>query len=119
MLVNLGELASYDSFKQALLRRGLPDSTLCHFLASVGSGFVSSLCSTPADVVKTRRMMAAAPGTAVPRGALRCGAQILRTEGPRALYKGFFPTWARLGPWQLVFWVSYERLRRAAGLAGF
>lgn len=37
----------------------------------------------------------------------------------RLQYKGFFPTWARLGPWQLCFWVSYERLRSAMGLGSF
>ncbi len=27
----------------------------------------------------------------------------------------FFPTWARLGSWQLVLWVTYEQLRARAG----
>ena len=29
--------------------------------------------------------------------------------------KGFFPNWARLGPWQLAFWITYEHSRRALG----
>lgn len=40
-------------------------------------------------------------------------------EGLRGLYAGFLPTWSRLAPWQLCFWVTYEELRRVAGLAGF
>ena len=40
-------------------------------------------------------------------------------EGWRGLYAGFLPTWARLGPWQLTFWVTYEQLRKASGLSGF
>lgn len=44
---------------------------------------------------------------------------LLDAEGIRGLYAGFIPTWSRLAPWQLCFWVSYEQLRRAAGLAGF
>jgi hypothetical protein len=28
-------------------------------------------------------------------------------------------TWVRLGPWQLVFWVTYERLRGFTGQQGF
>ena len=43
----------------------------------------------------------------------------LRVEGLRACWKGFFPTWARLGPWQVVFWVSYEKFRQSAGLSSF
>ncbi len=31
----------------------------------------------------------------------------------------FLPTWMRLGPWQMVFWVSYEQLRQTAGLGSF
>ena len=45
--------------------------------------------------------------------------QVVATEGPMALYKGFMPGWLRLGPWQLVFWCSYEQLRIQTGLGGF
>ena len=43
----------------------------------------------------------------------------VRHEGVTALWKGFLPTWARLGPWQFVFWVSYEKLRQASGISSF
>jgi solute carrier family 25 uncoupling protein 27 len=43
----------------------------------------------------------------------------ITAEGWRGLYAGFLPTWGRLGPWQLTFWVTYEQLRKASGLAGF
>ncbi|KAK4760442.1 hypothetical protein SAY87_005335 [Trapa incisa] len=43
----------------------------------------------------------------------------LRIEGLRALWKGFLPPWARLGPWQIVFWVSCDRLWNLAGLSSF
>ena len=29
-----------------------------------------------------------------------------------ALYKGFMPVWLRLAPWQIIFWTSYEQLRK-------
>ena len=35
------------------------------------------------------------------------------------MYKGFLPTWARLAPWQLAFWTSYEQIRRLGGLQPF
>ena len=46
-------------------------------------------------------------------------ATLLGAEGLTGLYAGFIPTWSRLAPWQLCFWVSYEQLRCTAGLAGF
>lgn len=50
------------------------------------------------------------PETALPRLAVH-----LRFNSPCS----FFPTWARLGPWQLTFWVTYEELRKLGGLGTF
>jgi solute carrier family 25 uncoupling protein 27 len=117
-LVNMGELASYDSAKRAVLSTGLVgDSLGAHVLASVVSGLVSSAVCTPADVMKTRMM---SPASGVPyRGLAHCFMDTVRSEGVLALWKGFLPLWARLGPWQLVFWVSYERLRHITGMGAF
>jgi len=60
-----------------------------------------------------------ADGTLEYRGMVDCFKKVVQTEGPMALYKGFFPGWARLGPWQLVFWVSYEQIRVALGYGSF
>ncbi|KAL4447226.1 hypothetical protein ABPG77_007259 [Micractinium sp. CCAP 211/92] len=119
-LVNLGELSTYDAAKRAVLRSGVTggDNAGAHALASLCSGFCASVVSTPADVVKTR-LMDQDPAAPRYRGALHCFAATLRAEGLRGLYAGFWPTWARLGPWQLTFWVTYEQLRKASGLAGF
>ncbi|GLC71627.1 hypothetical protein PLESTF_001142800 [Pleodorina starrii] len=119
-LVNLGELATYDQAKQAILATGLTggDNLAAHTAASVCSGFFASVVSVPADVVKTR-MMSQDPASPAYRSSLDCLVKSVRAEGLMALYKGFFPTWARLGPWQLVFWTSYEQMRRACDLGGF
>lgn len=52
-------------------------------------------------------------------GTLDCWRKVAASEGPLALYKGFMPGWLRLGPWQLVFWCSYEQLRIVTGIGGF
>lgn len=120
-LVNLGELSTYDAAKRAVLASGATpggDGVGAHVLASMASGLVSAAVSTPADVVKTR-LMAQDPTAPQYRGMVDCFLQTLRAEGARGLYKGFLPTWARLGPWQLTFWVTYEQLRRLQGLPGF
>ncbi|KXZ45470.1 hypothetical protein GPECTOR_54g211 [Gonium pectorale] len=119
-LVNLGELATYDQAKQLILSSGLTggDNLAAHTASSVCSGFFASVVSVPADVVKTRMMSqdAAAP---LYRSSVDCLVKSVRAEGVLALYKGFFPTWARLGPWQLVFWTSYEQMRKTTGMGGF
>jgi solute carrier family 25 uncoupling protein 27 len=117
-LVNLGELSAYDSAKQWLIQDcGKKDGLSTHVSASVISGFVSSVVSTPADVVKARMMSLEAD--TLYRGSVDCLVKTVRGEGFMALYKGFFPTWARQGPWQLVFWASYEQLRKALGMSSF
>jgi len=112
MTVNLGELVAYDSGKQYLLQY-MNDSIVCHGFASLHSGFWSTLLSTPADVLKTR-IMADSKHTMI-----QCSRDIIKTEGFFSLWKGFFPNWFRLAPWQFVFWVTYEQLRKVNNLDSF
>ncbi|KAI4387516.1 hypothetical protein MLD38_005343 [Melastoma candidum] len=121
-LVNMGELACYDQAKQFFIRnRVCEDNIYAHTLASIMSGLSATALSCPADVVKTRMMNQAADSKDKVRyrNSYDCLVKTVRLEGPRALWKGFFPTWARLGPWQFVFWVSYEKLRKVAGMPSF
>lgn len=135
-LVNLGELASYDLAKQSLLQHYphyFRDNIVCHLCSSIISGFISTLVSTPADVIKTRVMNAANLSSSsssssssspshrevIYRGSVDCLIKTVRHEGVLSLYKGFFPTWARLAPWQLTFWVTYEELRKLSSLTSF
>lgn len=116
-LVNMGELACYDQAKRAIIGRSIcGDNVLAHTLASMLSGLSATALSCPADVVKTRMMNQAGKEY---RGSVDCLLKTVRKEGVMALWKGFFPTWARLGPWQFVFWVSYEKFRSIAGLSSF
>ena len=123
-LVNLGELTTYDIAKRNILASGFSifgsgeDTLAVHIASSMCSGFVSAVVSTPADVIKTRLM---SQDTVNPqfRGMIDCFNKTVAQEGVRGLYKGFLPTWARLGPWQLTFWVTFEQLRRLQGMQGF
>tara|TARA_B100001093_G_C26811897_1_gene1007925 strand:+ start:317 stop:1129 length:813 start_codon:yes stop_codon:yes gene_type:complete len=116
MLVNLGELATYDTVKNKIKDTlNLSDSTPLHMASSVCSGFVSSACCTPADVIKSRMMQQNSPY----KNIGQCLIGTVRGEGLLSLYKGFFPIWFRLAPWQLIFWVSYEKMRVLSGLKSF
>ncbi len=39
-----------------------------------------------------------------------CAVRIVRAEGFLALYSGFSQTVARLGPWQFIFFLTYEKI---------
>ncbi|KAI3779190.1 hypothetical protein L2E82_08777 [Cichorium intybus] len=121
-LVNMGELACYDHAKKFIIHNQIAnDNIFAHTLASMMSGLSATTISCPADVVKTRMMNQAIgeDGKFRYRNSYDCVVKTVKFEGFRALWKGFFPTWARLGPWQFVFWVSYEKFRFVVGLPSF
>uniref|UniRef100_A0A8C3NTQ3 Uncoupling protein 3 n=1 Tax=Cyanoderma ruficeps TaxID=181631 RepID=A0A8C3NTQ3_9PASS len=114
-IINCGELVTYDLLKDALLRAQLmADNVPCHFVAAFGAGFCATVVASPVDVVKTRYMNAS-PGQY--RNALSCLLALLTQDGPAGLYKGFVPSFLRLGSWNVVMFVSYEQLQRALVLA--
>ena len=139
-LVNLGELSTYSIAKRAVIGSGVSgfkdDGILTHVASATCSGFVAALISTPADVLKSRIMAGVKEDDHSERdsskygrshthlygrypGAWRTLMHILRSEGARGLYGGFVPGWLRLAPWQLVYWVSYEKFRELSGLPSF
>ncbi|KAL6187716.1 hypothetical protein ACLB2K_039111 [Fragaria x ananassa] len=121
-LVNMGELACYDQAKRFVISNQISeDNIYAHTLASIMSGLSATALSCPTDVVKTRMMNQSEikEGKIMYSSSYDCLVKTVKVEGLRALWKGFFPTWARLGPWQFVFWVSYEKFRKIAGFSSF
>jgi len=122
-LVNIGNLAGYDVTKQWILTStNLGDKTVCHILASGVAGFATAFLSTPADVIKTRMMNQRRDLNG--RGmfytsSIDCIIKTCRKEGPRAFYKGFVPTWLRIAPWNMLFWITNEYVRNLMGLDSF
>merc|ERR1712176_1529780 len=116
-LIQIGNLCAYDKAKQSLMSytQLASDNWILHGYASVIAGLVSTIMCNPCDVVKTRMMNN--PNEF--RGTFHCFSTIIRKEGFMNLYKGFFPIWARLGPWMVIFYLSFEKLRNLYGLEGF
>nr|XP_047144479.1 mitochondrial uncoupling protein 4 [Hydra vulgaris] len=117
-LVNgcLGDLTTYDSVKHFLLRNTrLTDNWTTHGLSSICSGFVAAILSTPADVVKTRIMN----NPEAYNGSMDCLIKAIQHEGFISLYKGFLPTWYRMAPWSLTFWLTFEQIRHLSGANTF
>lgn len=115
MLVTASQLASYDQFKETLLKKeSIKDGLAVHVTASFAAGFVAAVMSNPVDVIKTRVMnMKVEPGMAPPySGAIDCAMKTIKAEGPMALYKGFIPTISRQGPFTVVLFVTLEQVRK-------
>ncbi|KAK1800777.1 hypothetical protein P4O66_005964, partial [Electrophorus voltai] len=110
-IVNCAELVTYDILKELILKYDLlTDNLPCHFTAAFGAGFCTTIVASPVDVVKTR-FMNSPPGQY--NSAINCALTMLTREGPTAFYKGFVPSFLRLGSWNIVMFVSYEQIKRA------
>ncbi|XP_041054535.1 mitochondrial uncoupling protein 2-like [Carcharodon carcharias] len=114
-IVNCTELVTYDLIKDLLLKNGLlSDNLPCHFSSAIGAGFCTTIIASPVDVVKTRYMNSA-PGQY--SSALNCAVTMFTKEGLTAFYKGFMPSFLRLGSWNIVMFITYEQLKRAMMVA--
>lgn len=90
----------------------------------LGSGFVAgcaaATANNPFDVVKTRQQVGAASAVSshavarefsgTQRSTLRLAVDLVRSEGPAALYKGYVAKVARLGPGSAIIFCVYEQV---------
>lgn len=111
------QLPVYDFTKGRLCSGQSPlmeDGVACHLLSSMISATCAALVSNPVDVVRTRLMVQRVTDkTGVSyRSATHCGLHTVATEGVGALYRGFVPAFARMGPWNVTFFLVYEKLKR-------
>ncbi|KAH8263516.1 hypothetical protein KR044_010035, partial [Drosophila immigrans] len=121
-LVTMGDVGCYDQSKRKLMVLfDSPDTRTVQFLAAMISGFAGVILSSPADVVKSRIMNQPTDehGRGLHyKGMIDCFTKLYRNEGFFAMYKGFMPYWLRVGPWSLVFWTTFEQIRRFRGDEG-
>ena len=107
--------ATYDQTKSLLLGTfAFPDIAPTHFLCSGISGFATACVGCPADVIKTRMIAQILHGGERKyKHTLDCIVKTVRSEGLRGMYKGFVPTYLRLAPWQIIFFVTFEQVSLA------
>ena len=112
IIINASELATYDQGKIFLVNKGGfdPSHLKTYFLASFMAGFVAALLSSPVDVIKTRYMNQMKSESKY-KGIFDCTVDIFKNEGFFAFYKGFIPYFLRNGPWTIIFFIVYEKLK--------
>lgn len=113
-VVNGAQLASYSQTKQQILESGfLADGIFVHFLASMFSGFVTSVFSLPVDIIKTRiQNMKYIDGKPEYSSMSDVFFQVVRKESVFSLWKGFTPYFFRLGPHTVLTFIFLEQLNR-------
>lgn len=83
--------------------------------AGIAAGSTAAFCTTPADVVKTRRQAATGNigGGNTVRNIIR---QIYETEGLRGFFRGAAPRLAKIAPSSAIMMGSYEMFRKWFGI---
>eukprot|EP01084_Bolivina_argentea_P187829 323470_1 len=111
-------LGTYDHSKSFLLShdicksKGITDKDIrLHLVCSIVSGFFATLFACPFDVVKTR-YQSQSLNRPIYLSSRDCLANIVKNEGLLVLFKGFVPMYARLGPWQISFFIVFEFLHK-------
>lgn len=102
------QLASYDEFKQVLIRKAkLKDNLSTHFAASVLAGLVATTMCNPIDVIKSQVMSLSGS-----RSVLHIVGELWRTDGILWLFRGWTPSFIRTGPHTVATFVFLEQHKK-------
>lgn len=108
VLMTVSQLAGYDTFKSELLARtSMKDNTATHLTASLLAGFVATTLCSPLDVIKTRIMTAKDHQSIV-----SLLATVTKNEGPAWMFRGWVPSFIRLGPHTIATFVILEQHKK-------
>lgn len=103
-----GQLASYDVFKRTLIRSTpMEDNMGTHFTASFLAGVTAATITSPIDVIKTR-IMSSHGSHSLPKLL----GEIYAVEGLRWMFKGWVPSFLRLGPQTICTFLFLESHRK-------
>jgi len=101
----------YDTFKRMLLSyTPLTDNLTTHFTASFLAGVTAATVTSPIDVIKTR-VMSASGKSSLPRVL----SDIYAAEGLRWMFKGWVPSFLRLGPYVSLLLPPFSILTKVKG----
>ncbi|KAL5119005.1 Mitochondrial dicarboxylate transporter [Pleosporales sp. CAS-2024a] len=108
VLMTVGQLATYDGFKRTLLEHTpMKDGLSTHFTASFLAGFIATTICSPVDVVKTRVMSSNAHQSIV-----SLVTDITKTDGIRWMFKGWVPSFIRVGPHTVLTFLFLEQHKK-------
>nr|AKN21592.1 slc25a-24 [Schmidtea mediterranea] len=110
-------LPTYDFTKGKLITEQiLLDNVYCHFASSLVAATFGTCVSCPVEVIRTRLMnQSNIDSNSVNykyKSALDCLKKTIRNERIFALWKGFIPTWYRIGPWNIIFFLTHEKIKK-------
>lgn len=102
---------TYELCQKVITDNGRKEASILGTIFAGGfAGLANWIVGMPADVIKSR--LQTAPEGTYPNGARDVLAQLLKNEGPLALYKGITPVFLRAFPANAACFVGFELCRR-------
>lgn len=112
ILMTASQLTSYDIFKRLCIEQvGMGDNVGTHFAASFLAGFVATTVCSPVDVIKTR-IMTASPAESRGHSIVGLLRDICRKEGLAWTFRGWVPSFIRLGPHTIATFIFLEEHKK-------
>ncbi|KHC58453.1 solute carrier family 25 (mitochondrial dicarboxylate transporter), member 10 [Candida albicans P75010] len=120
VLMTASQVVTYDIAKSILVDHIHmdPSKKSTHFSASLIAGLVATTVCSPADVVKTRIMNSkgstggGSGGDGVSGNAISILKNAVKHEGIGFMFRGWLPSFIRLGPHTIVTFLVLEQLRK-------
>lgn len=120
VLMTASQVVTYDIAKSILVDHIHmdPSKKSTHFSASLIAGLVATTVCSPADVVKTRIMNSkgstggGSGGDGVNGNAILILKNAVKHEGIGFMFRGWLPSFIRLGPHTIVTFLVLEQLRK-------
>lgn len=108
-------LATYDEVKRQTIAAGIAqEGALLHAGAGVAAAFAFVTAAAPFDIMKSRIMAAD-----VPTSVWTMVSTSFKQEGPLVFYRGWVPSFARVGPLYIIINPLMEQMRLMMGLGYF
>jgi hypothetical protein len=108
-------LSIYTWTREQVLGRGImKDSSVTDATCSLFSSFFSALFTNPVDVLRTRvfNQKIGPDGGVLYKNGMDAFIKVVKNEGVRALGKGFFSSFMRMGPHFTLTFVFLEEMKR-------
>jgi len=118
-LLSAFQIPAYEHSKNKLKQYNyIQEGLSLHALSAILAGLVTSLVTSPVDVIKTRTMNEnlASRGTVMYSSTWSSFYKIFKSEGACGFYKGFVPNWMRIGPHTFITFLLFEQFRIFFGL---
>lgn len=108
-IMTASQLASYDLFKRSIqgVSGTAEEKSWIHFSASLLASLVATSLSSPMDVIRTQLMSSSAKVS-----VLSVVRRLVHSEGLRWVFRGWTPSFVRLGPQTITTLVLLEQHKR-------